>query len=215
MLRYELLADLFLYPSEEAKAKIIMVQKYLDDNFQNLSDSLREFSEFVNNTSLKKWEEIYTRTFDVQAITTLDLGYVIFGDDYKRGELLVNLSKEHTKAGNDCGTELADHLPNVLRLINKTADLELKHDLIYYIIMPALFKILSDFNKETIDKKIKIYEKHHRTIIEQNERKGLIYQKPLQTILEIIRIEFPEKRITLPNKKELSEEITNELEIQS
>lgn len=215
MIRYELLADLFLYPSEEAKVKIINVQKYLDDNFPNASDSLRDFSEFVKTTSLKEWEEIYTRTFDVQALTTLDLGYVVFGDDYKRGELLVNLVKEHNAAKNDCGTELADHLPNVLRLINKTADEEFKHDLIYYIILPALSKILSDFNKETIEVKTKIYEKHHRTIIEQNGSKGTIYQKPIQTILELIKIEFPDKRITMFDEKEFAEEITNELEIQS
>jgi len=215
MIKYELLADLFLYPSEEAKAKIINVQNYIDVNFQTVSDSLRDFSEFVKMTSMKEWEEVYTRTFDVQALTTLDLGYVVFGDDYKRGELLVNLSKEHTKAGNDCGTELADHLPNVLRLINKTDDEEVKHDLIYFIIIPALSKMLSDFNKETIEVKTKIYKKHHRTIIEQNENKGLIYQKSIQTILELLKIEFPEEQISWLHEKEFASEITNELEIQS
>lgn len=215
MIRYELLADLFLYPSEEVKAKIFDIQKYLDENFQSVSDSLRNFSDFVKMTSLKEWEEIYTRTFDVQALTTLDLGYVVFGDDYKRGELLVNLGNEHKAANNDCGTELADHLPNILRLINKIADEEFKHDLIYYIILPALSKIFSDFNKETIEVKNKIYVKHYKTVIEQNETKGSIYQKPIQTILELIKIEFPDKRITMPDEKEFAKEITNKLEIQS
>ena len=45
-----------------------------------------------------------------QVLATLDIGYVLFGDDYKRGELLANLNQEHRKANNDCGTELADHL---------------------------------------------------------------------------------------------------------
>ena len=215
MIRYELLADLFLYPSEELRAKIFEIKKYLDENFLIVSDSLREFSEFVKMTSLKEWEEIYTRTFDVQALTTLDLGYVVFGDDYKRGELLVNLGNEHKAASNECGTELADHLPNILRLINKTTDEELKQDLIYYIVFPALTKILSDFNKESIDGKNKIYDKHHRTIIEQNETNRLIYRKPIKTILEIIKIEFPDKQITMPEEKEFTKEISNELEIQS
>ncbi|HAB52768.1 MAG: hypothetical protein A2315_08165 [Ignavibacteria bacterium RIFOXYB2_FULL_35_12] len=215
MIRYELLADLFLYPSEELRAKIFEIKKYLDENFLIVSDSLREFSEFVKMTSLKEWEEIYTRTFDVQALTTLDLGYVVFGDDYKRGELLVNLGNEHKAASNECGTELADHLPNILRLINKTTDEEFKQDLIYYIVFPALTKILSDFNKESIDGKNKIYDKHHRTIIEQNETNRLIYRKPIKTILEIIKIEFPDKQITMPEEKEFTKEISNELEIQS
>ena len=63
--------------------------------------------------------ELYLRTFDVQAITTLDIGYVLFGEDYKRGALLAGLSAEHKKVSNDCGIELADHLPNVLRLLPK------------------------------------------------------------------------------------------------
>ena len=215
MIRYELLGDLFLYPSEEVKAKICDVQKYLDENFLIVSDLLRDFSEFVKMTSLKEWEEIYTRTFDVQAITTLDLGYVVFGDDYKRGELLVNLGNEHKAANNDCGTELADHLPNLLRLINKTADSELKHDLIYYIIKPALKKIISEFDKDSINGKNKVYEKHHRTLIEQNEINRLIYQKPLLVILELIRIAFPDEQNTFPEEKDFAKEISNELEIQS
>jgi hypothetical protein len=37
---------------------------------------------------------LFTRSFDVQAVTTLDLGYIVFGEDYKRGELLVNRAPE-------------------------------------------------------------------------------------------------------------------------
>lgn len=215
MIRYELLADLFLYPSEELRAKIDEIQRYLDENFRPVSNALTDFSEFVKLTSLKEWEEIYTRTFDVQALTTLDLGYVVFGDDYKRGQLLVNLGNEHKAANNDCGTELADHLPNILRLINKTTDEEFKNDLIYYIILPALAKILSDFSNESIDSKNKIYDKHHSTIIEQNETNRLIYRKPVQVIIELIKREFPDKQITIPEENEFSKEISNELEIQS
>ena len=70
-------------------------------------------SGFQSNPS-RKWEEIYTRTFDVQAITTLDVGYVLFGDDYKRGELLVNLNNEHTKAGNDLRNGISWRSPSKL-----------------------------------------------------------------------------------------------------
>ena len=69
--------------------------------------------------------EIHTRSFEVQSITTLDVGYVAFGDDYKRGELLVNLNREHEAVGVDCGSELPDHLPNVLRLMARWQDPEL------------------------------------------------------------------------------------------
>ena len=64
-------------------------------------------------------QEYYISTFDVQAICFLDIGYVLFGEDYKRGIFLVNIKKEQIKAGNDCGSELPDHLPNILTLLPK------------------------------------------------------------------------------------------------
>ena len=125
-IHYNLFASLLSYPNEESLSKVESTQEYLNKNYPDAAETLNEFTGFARTISLWKWEEIYTRTFDVQAITTLDVGYVLFGDDYKRGELLVNLNKEHTKAGNDCETELSDHLPNILRLLNKLNDKDFK-----------------------------------------------------------------------------------------
>jgi len=108
----DILASLLSYLNETTLAKVEAAQEFLNQNYPDAAKIMIKFTEFARTIPLWKWEEIYTRTFDVQAITTLDAGYVLFGDDYKRGELLVNLSKEHTKSGNDCDTELADHLPN-------------------------------------------------------------------------------------------------------
>ena len=53
--------------------------------------------------ALDEVQEVFTRSFDVQSITTLGVGYVMFGDDYKRGEMLVNLNRELRDAGIDPG----------------------------------------------------------------------------------------------------------------
>jgi nitrate reductase assembly molybdenum cofactor insertion protein NarJ len=53
-----------------------------------------------------EYEELYTKTFDVQPICYLDLGYVIFGEDYKRGAFLLHMQEEQQKVNNDCGTDL-------------------------------------------------------------------------------------------------------------
>jgi nitrate reductase molybdenum cofactor assembly chaperone len=166
---YVLFADLFDYPSEELLTKLDDAKELVNENYPEAAESISEFSDFAKSSDIRKWEEIYTRTFDVQAITTLDVGYVLFGDDYKRGELLVHLSKEHTDAGNDCETELADHLPNLLRLLGKINNDDFKDDLVYFIVKPALKKIIAEFETTNIDKKNKIYEKHHRTIIQQEK----------------------------------------------
>ena len=143
---YGALADLFLYPDARFGETAAQIQEFLEDASPAAARELREFTEFVSHASLIELEELYTRSFDVQAVTTLDLGYVIFGDDYKRGELLVNLSREHAESGVDCGAELPDHLPNVLRLLEALHDSELRAELVKKIVGPALRKIIGEFD---------------------------------------------------------------------
>ena len=151
----------------------------------------------------------------MQAITTLDLGYVLFGDDYKRGELLVNLSKEHKNYNIDCGSELGDHLPNVLRLLTQLTDDDLKTDLIYLIIKPALHKISAEFDIDKIDKKNSVYKKHQETLIEPANNFGLIYQQLLMALIDVLQTDFPDSKFKFDNEKTFTKEITNEIEIES
>jgi len=85
----------------------------------------------------------------VNALCYLDIGYILFGEDYKRGEFLVKLSQEHKTAGNDCGSELADHLPNILRLFEKAEDKKFVEELAYCLVIPALREMLSGFKNDT------------------------------------------------------------------
>ena len=187
---YEKLAVLFRYPAADFPEKVKNIEALLKQIYPETVPLLKDFANYVYNTSQEKLEEIYTRTFDVQAITTLDLGYVLFGDDYKRGALLANLSKEHREAHNDCGTELADNLSNILTLLHKLQDIELCEELVENIILPALYKVINEFNVETINLKNKIYKKKHKTIIEQSDDYGRIYRQPLLVIYKILEKDF-------------------------
>ncbi|MBL1213885.1 MAG: hypothetical protein HND52_11060 [Ignavibacteriae bacterium] len=211
---YELIADIFTYPGEELRKKIKRVQNLLNDSYPEAAEIFIPFTNFSETIEICKWEEIYTRSFDVQALTTLDLGYVLFGDDYKRGELLVNLSKEHKEANNPCHNELADHLPNVLRLLGKLTDEDLFADLIKIIIYPALVKIAGEFEMKHIEKKTKIYKKHHRTIIEQDKSFFLIYISPIKALIKMIEKDFTEKILNVNSGKDFSQKISSELEIE-
>lgn len=212
---YEIYADVFAYPDNSLREKIEKVQRYLNANYPDASMVFKEFVDFAKKIDMKSWEEIYTRSFDVQALTTLDLGYVLFGDDYKRGELLVNLNNEHTKADNDCGNELSDHLPNVLRLLSKLGDEELRTDIISLILYPALRKIESEFDSKHIEKKSKVYRKHHKTIIERNESYGLIYRRTIQTLLIMLEEDFSKLIVNPIDNKSFLNQIKQELEIET
>ncbi|HRP93868.1 MAG TPA: hypothetical protein PLH53_13320 [Ignavibacteriaceae bacterium] len=212
---YDLLASLFSYPDEKLRIDSEAAHRLLESKYISASKFFNEFYLFSKSISLIKWQEIYTRTFDVQAITTLDLGYVLFGDDYKRGELLVNLSKEHKNYNIDCGSELGDHLPNVLRLLTQLTDDDLKTDLIYLIIKPALHKISAEFDIDKIDKKNSVYKKHQETLIEPANNFGLIYQQLLMALIDVLQTDFPDSKFKFDNEKTFTKEITNEIEIES
>ena len=187
---YQTLAELFQYPRDDYREKVQMVDSILSNYYPETISDFKEFSAYVNKASHEALEELFSRTFDVQAITTLDIGYVLFGDDYKRGELLVNLNREHREAGNDCGNELADNLSNILRLLPKMKDIEIRNEVVEKLIMPALDKIINEFNVENVNLKNKIYKKQHKTIIDQSEDFGRVYQKPLTVVYKILEKDF-------------------------
>lgn len=211
---YEIYADVFSYPEKSLRNKVENIMQHLENFYPAAANEFKRFSEFAIAADIKSWEEIYTRSFDVQALTTLDLGYVLFGDDYKRGELLVNLSNEHKKANNPCGNELGDHLPNLLRLLGKLDSEELRNDLITHIIKPALAKIFAEFDIRHIEKKSMVYKKHHRTIIENDETYGLIYQSTIHALILMLEQDFSGSGFNIPHDKNFTRQVSSELEIE-
>lgn len=186
----KLLASLTDFPTKGFADEIKEIQLFLDGCYPELANVLDPFTEFVSSASMDEMQELHTRTFEVQAITTLDLGYLLFGDDYKRAELLVNLSREHLAVSNDCGCELADHLPNVVRLIAKMQDHEIKRELVAKLICPGLKKMISEFDPHHLGKKNEVYVRHHKTLIEMPGEYGTLYQRPLMVLLEVFKKEF-------------------------
>jgi len=211
---YVELANIIDYPRNNFLDKVLETQESLIEYDAETLLILDEFIQFLNITSPEKVEELYLRTFDVQAVTTLDIGYVLFGDDYKRGELLVNLSKEHHKVRNDCGNELADNLPNLLRLIPKISDNELKKELVQIIIIPALDKIIKEFDIKNIEMKNNVYKRKYKTLIEQPEHYGRMFLNPLLVIKNILNVDFGSSPSNTENiDKSFTESIMTEIKI--
>src|SRR3972149_11301633 len=166
---YGQVAELFDFPGPEFAPRGRALFDFLRENYPDAALEVEQFLDAIPQKTLDL-QELHTRTFDVQSLTTLDIGYVLFGDDYKRGALLSNLSREHAQAGNDCGGELADHLPNVLRLIPKLEDRNLLEELVRELLVPALMLMIREFDPERIGKKNASYEKHYKTLIDAARR---------------------------------------------
>lgn len=217
---YTLLADLFQYPDGEYPQKIKDIQAFLNSNYPEAGEHMDKFVELLPARDLNKMEELYIRSFDVQSITTLDIGYVLFGDDYKRGELLANLNREHVQANNDCGSELGDHLPNLLRLISKLDDQELIIEMVEELLVPALVKMISEFEPDRMKKRNELYQKHYKTLIESLEDSSLMYLSGLKALEKVIRKDFsimdkPAKRQTIDFLQSLDTEIEIENKVKT
>jgi len=78
---------------------------------------LERFLRQVEELSLGEWEELYTRTLDLTPTTAPYVGYAVYGESYQRGELLAALVRAFREEGVEPGSELPDHLANVLRYL--------------------------------------------------------------------------------------------------
>ena len=142
---YQILANMFRYPDEHNVGYSEAFLKLCAREFPEKANSLKQL--FTNHSllTIREQQEYYLKTFDVQAICYLDIGYVLFGEDYKRAQLLVNLQSEHKRSGIDCGSELGDHLPNVLTLLSKTTDPDFADELGFILTTPAIRFMLTRF----------------------------------------------------------------------
>ena len=145
---FDALAGILEYPSEDW---ILRFEKCKDLTLSEDRFASEYFSDFcldINDISTLKLQELYTRTFDLNPVCALEIGYHLFGEDYKRGEFLARLRE--TQNPYDLGQEhqLPDYLPVILRLLVQTVDDELKAELIGVCLIPALDRMNTAFEKK-------------------------------------------------------------------
>jgi len=220
---YERLAALFEYPESDYPIVVRALCDLLETRYPAAATELEAFAralpgdgEAFSEGQLDEVQEIFTRSFDVQAITTLGVGYVMFGDDYKRGEVLVNLNREHREVGIDCGTELPDHLPNVLKLVARWQDPEICAEFVEEILHPALRMMIEEFGSNRMEDRNRLYEKHYKTLIASSDDRGTIFRIPLAALVAVLEedFSFSPKEMTKP-ASDFLRSIDRELEIEA
>ena len=216
---YSLLADMFDYPSADFPDRVKCVREHLKADYPLATEELDQFLELLPEDNLLTMQELFTRSFDVQAIATLDVGYVLFGDDYKRGEMLANLNREHLGVNNDCGSELADHLPNLLRLMDLLTDEDLIRDLAYAILAPALLEMIGEFSPGRLQKKNEAYQKQYKTLIDSPPVQTLavtLYKNALRALYEVLKQDFSLiQSIPLARSSDFLDSVTRENTIEN
>lgn len=146
---YRLLGRFLSYPGAEFDEMCLLSKALVALVYPEGASQLAAFETGVEDLEEGALEELYVATFDVNAACCLDVGYAVFGEDYKRGQCMAELKCLHQKYDIDCGSELPDFLPNVLKLLPKLPYGDAA-ELTRTIVEPAIEKMLSGFG-ETVN----------------------------------------------------------------
>lgn len=98
----------------------------------------------IQNLTIEKLQELYTHTFDLNPLCTLEVGWQLHGEDYRRGEFLVAMRNELRRHRIPESGELPDHLSHVLSLLVRMEPQEARN-LRDVFLLPALNKMLMGF----------------------------------------------------------------------
>ncbi len=83
-------------------------------------EGLAAFIRKVAPLSLAEWEELATRTLDLNPAAAPYVGFQIWGESYARGEFMARLSRALDEHNIDADGELPDHLIPILRYLAAT-----------------------------------------------------------------------------------------------
>jgi nitrate reductase molybdenum cofactor assembly chaperone NarJ/NarW len=117
---FKVLSMLLNYPEE----RLIEARQELGDVVNEFSNSIvklkcSDFLAYLDETPLLKLQEEYTRLFDFNPATCLNLTFHECGESKGRGFALANLSRLYKDAGYELATgELPDYLPLVLEFLS-------------------------------------------------------------------------------------------------
>lgn len=189
-IQYQHLAELFRYPKEGYSKKVNDCYDFLDVNYPEAAKLLDPFINYVNTHTNYEVEELFGKTFHIQAVCYLDLGYVLFAEDYKRGEFLVQMKKEQERIGNDCGEELVDNLPNVLTFLAKSDDIEFTEEFAVRILKPALKKMRQEFEESRMELKDKVRRKKQKVVIMEDVGNKNIYQHAIESLQFVLNKDY-------------------------
>ncbi len=143
---YQNLAQILEYPKSDFKDLVAKSQSLLQTVFPEQIEAFLPFQNYVAEQDAERLEELYVQTFDVGASCSLDVGYLMFGEDYKRGQFMAELKVLEKQFAVDCGSELPDHLPNVLKLLTKMSFADAS-ELVHHFVAPATEKMMKTFDE--------------------------------------------------------------------
>lgn len=117
MRQYGILAEGLRYPAPGRLLSLKANSGQLAEG--NVKTSYSQFLERIERLSLAAWEELHTRTLDLNPPGAPYIGYQTWGDSYQRGAFMSMMNRAIEANRIDSEGELPDHLIPVLRLMDQ------------------------------------------------------------------------------------------------
>lgn len=139
---YDLTASLLVYPGADYADQIERCRQAFAATLPQAEEHLITFAEAISHRSFQVVEELFTTTFELNPLCALEVGWHLFGENYSRGEFLVQMRQALRKYDLPESTELPDHLSHVLPVLGRLGVSESRLFAQQYV-LPALDKMLA------------------------------------------------------------------------
>lgn len=140
---------LLTYPEESTVRTAEFLYIVLQGELIEAAKEAARFGAYLEQHSQEEVEETFTRTFDVNPLSALEVGWHLFGEEYARGMFLVRMREELRRYGIPESVELPDHLSQVLAVVAAMPEQEAAR-FVRACVQPAVEKMNSALaNKES------------------------------------------------------------------
>ncbi|MDX9895110.1 nitrate reductase molybdenum cofactor assembly chaperone [Desulfofustis limnaeus] len=142
---YLLFARLLRYPDRDTAAVGAECRQRLLASNPSAAERLRDFVDYAQDAPPSRLEELFIATFELHSLYHPYVGYQLCGESRQRTLLLIKLNELYRQHGYDAGTELPDHLAELLRFIGSVKDRSCCADLVNDALLPALANLETTF----------------------------------------------------------------------
>ncbi len=92
---------------------------YPGADYHALAAAAPEFARAIEGMNVEQLQELYTQSFDWNPATSPEIGWHLYGENYERGEFLVEVRGLLRRYGVEECEGLPDHLVHVLPLLER------------------------------------------------------------------------------------------------
>lgn len=139
---FYLFAELLEYPQSDLTESVRECEALISPGNPEAAALLDPLRSFVASAPLGDIQELYTRTFDLDATYHPYVGHHLFGESYKRSAFMVGLKERYKAYDFVVEGELPDHLAVMLRYLSLCEDDVQVAEIVRDAMVPALERMV-------------------------------------------------------------------------